>query len=217
MKAVFDKKYIVNLTPNNLKPAATRYEYAQELIKDIEMFKEENNCSRLVMIWCGSTEVYSKASIVHQTIESLEDGLKNDNQAIPPSMIYAYAALKSGVPFANGSPNLTCDVPAMVALAQILKDTSSVMLIKKSIDYIYNYQFKDAEQACSEISILFPGHPVEYLLKGMITYWENFPLLTNSPARVLFEKDLRTCIEICEKIPDSIDEPEYLLTNLCAR
>ena len=101
--------------------------------------------------------------------------------------------------------------------AQILKDTSSVMLIKKSIDYIYNYQFKDAEQACSEISILFPGHPVEYLLKGMITYWENFPLLTNSPARVLFEKDLRTCIEICEKIPDSIDEPEYLLTNLCAR
>jgi hypothetical protein len=101
--------------------------------------------------------------------------------------------------------------------AQILKDTSSVMLIKKTIDYIYNYQFKDAEQACSEISILFPGHPVEYLLKGMITYWENFPLLTDSPARVIFEKDLRKCIEICEIIPNSIDEPEYLLTNLCAR
>jgi hypothetical protein len=101
--------------------------------------------------------------------------------------------------------------------AQLLKDTSSVMLIKKSIDYIYNYQFKEAKESCIKISMLFPGHPVEYLLKGMITYWENFPLLSKSPAHVLFEGDLRKCIEICENNADSIDYPEYLLTNLCAR
>lgn len=117
MKAVFDKKYIVNLEPNNLKSNASKYEHALELINDIQTFKKENNCSRLVMVWCGSTEVYSKATKVHQTVESLENGLKNDDPAIPPSMIYAYAALKSGVPFANGSPNLACDVPAMVDLA----------------------------------------------------------------------------------------------------
>lgn len=117
MRAVFDKRYIVNLEPNNLKATATKYEHALELIKDIETFKKENNCTRLVMVWCGSTEVYSKESKVHQNIESLENGLKSDDPAIPPSMIYAYAALKTGVPFANGSPNLACDVPAMVDLA----------------------------------------------------------------------------------------------------
>jgi tetratricopeptide (TPR) repeat protein len=91
------------------------------------------------------------------------------------------------------------------------------MLIKKNIDYIYNYQFKDAEETCNKIGIIFPGHPVEFLLKGMITYWENYPLLTNSPSSVLFEGDLRKCIEICENKTDLIDDPEYLLTNLCAR
>jgi hypothetical protein len=101
--------------------------------------------------------------------------------------------------------------------AQILKDTTSVMLIKKNIDYIYNFQFKDAEETCYKIGILFPGHPVDFLLKGMIIYWENFPLLSNSPSSTIFENDLRKCIEICEKKPDSIDEPEYLLNNLCAR
>ena len=118
MKAVFDPAYIRNLNAVNVKKAPTKMDYALELIKDIEQFKVKNNCSRLVMVWCASTEVYIKASEVHQTIESLERGLKNNDPDIPPSMIYAYAAIKAGVPFANGSPNLTCDVPAIVDLAK---------------------------------------------------------------------------------------------------
>lgn len=117
MKAVFDPTYIRNLKATNIKNADTKYDLAQELIKDIERFKKENNCSRLVMVWCASTEVYSKESKVHKTLASLEEGLKNNDPAIPPSMIYAYAAVKVGVPYANGSPNLSCDVPAIVELA----------------------------------------------------------------------------------------------------
>lgn len=192
MKAVFDKKYIVNLTPNNLKPAATRYEYAQELIKDIEMFKEENNCSRLVMVWCGSTEVYSKASIVHQTIESLEAGLKNDNQAIPPSMIYAYAALKSGVSFANGSPNLTCDVPAMVALA---KQTNTPIAGK---DYKSGQTFMK--------TVLAPG------LRGRllgIDGWFSTNILGNRDGEVLNNPDNFRSKEVSKSgVLDEILEPE---------
>lgn len=117
MKAVYDKNYIANLTPNNIKEAPTKFDYAQLLINDIEEFRKNNNCSRLVMVWCGSTEAYSKESDVHSSVEKLEAGLKNNDPAIPPSMIYAYAALKSGIAFANGSPNLSCDVQAIVDLA----------------------------------------------------------------------------------------------------
>jgi len=117
MKAVFDPTYIRNLAAVYIKKAPTKMDYALLLIKDIEQFKKENNCNRLVMVWCASTEVYIKESAVHQTIEELEKGLKNNDPAIPPSMIYAYAAIKAGVPFVNGSPGLTCDVPAIVDLA----------------------------------------------------------------------------------------------------
>ena len=72
-------------------------------------FKANNDCERLVMVWCGSTEVYIEEGPVHQTMESLEEGLRNNDPAIPPSMIYAYAAVKMGVPYANGSPNLSCE------------------------------------------------------------------------------------------------------------
>jgi myo-inositol-1-phosphate synthase len=118
MKAVFDPTYIRNLKATNIKKASTKMDLAQELINDIERFKKENNCSRLVMVWCASTEVYIKESAVHQTLASLENGLRNNDPAIPPSMIYAYAAIKAGVPYANGSPNLSCDVPAIVELAE---------------------------------------------------------------------------------------------------
>ena len=117
MKAVFDPTYIRNLDAVNIKKAATKMDFANELIEDIERFKKENNCSRLVMVWCASTEVYSKESAVHQSLASLEEGLRNNDPAIPPSMIYAYAAVKAGVPYANGSPNLSCDVPAIVELS----------------------------------------------------------------------------------------------------
>jgi myo-inositol-1-phosphate synthase len=118
MKAVFDKSYVKNLDGTHIKTAATKYDLAKEVMNDIENFKEANDCSRVVIVWCGSTEKYIEESSVHQTIESFEEGLRNNDPAISPSMIYAYAALTLGVPFANGAPNLTCDIPALIELSK---------------------------------------------------------------------------------------------------
>lgn len=118
MKAVFDKNYVHNLNGVNVKKAPSKMDLAVELIKDIKEFKEKNNCSRLVMVWCASTEVYIKEGKVHQSLSAFEDGLLDNHPEIAPSMIYAYAALKSGVPYANGAPNLSCDFPAMVELSK---------------------------------------------------------------------------------------------------
>ncbi len=118
MKAVFDQSYVANLDGVNVKKAATKYDLAMELIADMEQFKLVNNCTRLVMVWCGSTEKYIEQTAVHNNIKSFEQGLKDNDDLIAPSMIYAYAALKIGVPFANGAPNLTCDIPALIELAK---------------------------------------------------------------------------------------------------
>jgi len=117
MKAVFDKSYVANLDGTNVKKAATKYDLAMALIEDIENFKIINDCDRVVMVWCGSTEKYIEQSEVHSSIENFEKALKDNDDRIAPSMIYAYAAVKSGVPFANGAPNLTCDIPALLELA----------------------------------------------------------------------------------------------------
>ncbi len=118
MKAVFDKSFIKNLDGTNIKTGATKYDLALAVMEDIENFKEANDCSRVVLVWCGSTEKYIEVSGVHETIEAFEEGLHNNDPAIAPSMIYAYAAIKLGVPFANGAPNLTCDIPALIELAK---------------------------------------------------------------------------------------------------
>ncbi|HLT53216.1 MAG TPA: inositol-3-phosphate synthase, partial [Flavobacteriaceae bacterium] len=118
MKAAFDKNFVKNLDGTHIKEAANKYELALELIEDIENFQKENNCTRAVMVWCGSTEIYLETSEVHQTIEAFEQGLKNNDPLIAPSMIYTYAALKTGVPFANGAPNLSCDIPALIQLSK---------------------------------------------------------------------------------------------------
>ncbi len=118
MPAVFDKRYVKRLDGPHVKKGADKMELAEMLMEDIRRFKEENQCDRLVMIWCGSTEVYTAQGAVHRSIESLEEGLRNNDPLIPPSMIYAYAAIKMGVPYANGAPNLSCDVPALVGLAK---------------------------------------------------------------------------------------------------
>ncbi|WP_181304219.1 inositol-3-phosphate synthase [Rufibacter sp. XAAS-G3-1] len=117
MKAVFDKSYARNLDGTHIKEGANKMELAEALMEDIRNFKEENGCDRLVMVWCGSTEIYIEESEVHQSIAAFEEGLRNSDPAIAPSMIYAYAAMKMGVPFANGAPNLTVDIPAIVELA----------------------------------------------------------------------------------------------------
>ncbi|MDB5210776.1 MAG: inositol-3-phosphate synthase [Sediminibacterium sp.] len=118
MKAVFDRSYIRNLDGHNIKEAATKYELAKQVMDDIENFRDANDCSRVVIVWCGSTEKYIEQSAVHESIEAFEEGLRNNDPAIAPSMIYAYAALTLGVPFANGAPNLTCDIPALIDLAK---------------------------------------------------------------------------------------------------
>jgi len=118
MEAVFDKEYVKNLDGTNIKKRATKWELAEALIEDIRNFKEKNGCSRLVMVWCASTEKYIEQSEVHETIEAFEEGLRNNDPNIAPSMIYAYAAIKMGVPFANGAPNLTCDIPALIEYAK---------------------------------------------------------------------------------------------------
>jgi myo-inositol-1-phosphate synthase len=118
MSAVFEQEYVKRINGPNVKTQGTKRDKAEALIADIENFRKTNNCSRLVMIWCGSTEVFHRPTDVHQTLEKFEKGLANNEAEIAPSQIYAYAALKCGVPFANGAPNLTHDIPALLDLAR---------------------------------------------------------------------------------------------------
>jgi myo-inositol-1-phosphate synthase len=118
MKAVFDHEYVKRIDGPNKKSGANKMELAEALMADIQEFKRRNNCNRLVMIWCGSTEVFHKPAPVHQSLKAFEEGLRKNDPEIAPSQVYAYAALKLGVPYANGAPNLTTDVPAMLELAR---------------------------------------------------------------------------------------------------
>jgi len=117
MKAVFDQKYVKKLSGDWVKKGKSWYDLAEQLKEDILSFKKREQCERLVMIWCASTEVFMKATDVHKDLKSFEKGLKKNSPDIAPSMVYAYAALSLGVPFANGAPNLTVDVPALMELA----------------------------------------------------------------------------------------------------
>jgi len=117
MAAVFEQNYVKRITGENVKTGKNKMDLAEQLIADIAKFKSDNNCDRLVMVWAASTEIYIEESAIHQTLESLEKAMYDNDPMIAPSMIYAYAALKSGVPFANGAPNLTVDIPALTELA----------------------------------------------------------------------------------------------------
>jgi myo-inositol-1-phosphate synthase len=115
--AVFEQKFVKNLHAENVKKGKTKMDLAQQVMEDIRQFKQATGASRLVMIWCGSTEVFMKPGNTHRTLAGFEEGLKTNSGDIAPSMIYAYAALKLGIPFANGAPNLTVDAPALQELA----------------------------------------------------------------------------------------------------
>lgn len=118
MRAAFDRNYVKNLDGKYVKDIDNRYELALAVMEDIKNFKAENNCDRIVLVWCGSTEIYFEPSEVHESLAAFEQGLKDNDLRIAPSMIYAYAALKLGIPFANGAPNLTVDIPALIELAK---------------------------------------------------------------------------------------------------
>ncbi|MDD3643122.1 MAG: inositol-3-phosphate synthase [Candidatus Krumholzibacteria bacterium] len=121
MKAVFDQKYVKKLSGTWVKKGKNWFDLAGQLMEDIRRFREENGCDRLVMVWCASTEIFMKPTAVHQNIAAFEKAMKDNSPEIAPSMVYAYAAIKSGVPFANGAPNLTSDIPALMDLAHELE------------------------------------------------------------------------------------------------
>ncbi len=117
-KAVFSSDYVKKLHGTHVKHGANKLELARQLVDDIAKFKADNKLDRLVMAWAASTEVYMEYNPIHDSLESFEEGMKNNHPAIAPSMIYAYAALKLGIPFLNGAPNLNLEIPALRKLAE---------------------------------------------------------------------------------------------------
>src|SRR6202158_5438093 len=117
-KAVFDKNYVKRLDGPNVKKGKNKMELAEQLRDDIRDFKKSSGADRLVMIWCASTETFIEAGPVHQSVAAFEKAMLQNDEAIAPSMIYAYASLMEGVPFANGAPNLTVDLPVMQQLSR---------------------------------------------------------------------------------------------------
>ena len=118
MPAVFDQEYVKRLNGPNMKPKGSKMDHAEMVMDDIRRFKQTTGVSRMTMIWCASTEVFRQPAAVHATLKDFECGLQKSDPEISPSQIYAYAALKSGVPYANGAPHMTTDMPALIELAR---------------------------------------------------------------------------------------------------
>ena len=120
--AVFDRRYVKRLDGPNVKKGKNKRDLADQVRDDIRKFKEQHGLARLVMVWCGSTEVYMTESEAHASVDAFEKALDAGDPSIPSSMVYAYAAIKEGIPYANAAPNLSADVPALLRLAS---DTGS--------------------------------------------------------------------------------------------
>jgi myo-inositol-1-phosphate synthase len=117
LPAVFEQKYVKRLMGPNLKTAANKRELADQVVADIRKFKVDNQLDRMVMVWCASTEIFMTPQPVHQSLAAFEAGLEASDPAISSSMVYAYAAIKEGLPYANAAPNLSADIPALIELA----------------------------------------------------------------------------------------------------
>src|SRR6476660_2864471 len=115
--AVFDQRYVKRLDGPNVKKGRNKRDLAEQVMEDIRLFKKNNNLDRLVMVWCGSTEVFMTEAEAHASMKNFERALEENDPAIPSSMVYAYAAIREGIPYANAAPNLTADIPALVELA----------------------------------------------------------------------------------------------------
>ncbi len=118
MSAVFEQSWVKNLEGSNVKNGVNKLDLAEQLMEDMEQFKKDHNCDRLVIVWCGSTEAHQEIQEVHESLEAFENGLKNNDPNISPSQIYAYAAISKEIPFANGAPNLSVDIPAIIEYAE---------------------------------------------------------------------------------------------------
>jgi myo-inositol-1-phosphate synthase len=191
-KAVFDQRYVKKLSGENVKKAPTKMELAELLMGDIRSFQKVNNLDRMVIVWCASTEVFMKPEEIHQTIKAFEKGLKENHPAIAPSMIYAYAAITCGVPFANGAPNLTVDIPALTELAR-----------KKKVP-IAGKDFKTGQTMMK--TILAPGLKARLLgLSG----WFSTNILGNRDGEVLDDPEsFRTKEESKLSVLQYILQPE---------
>ncbi|MGH7831381.1 MAG: inositol-3-phosphate synthase, partial [Candidatus Binatia bacterium] len=167
----FDQNYVKKLEGTHVKKGSRR-QWADQIIQDIESFKKQSGVKRLVVIWCGSTEVFFTPGPAHQSLRAFEEALDRDDKSLAPSMIYAYAALKSGIPYANGAPNLTTDVPALLELAQETKAPVS------------GKDFKTGQTLMK--TILAPGIKARYLgLSG----WFSNNILGNRDGEVLDDPD----------------------------
>lgn len=192
MKAVFDKNYVSKLDGKHVKNIPNRMDQALALIKDIAEFKTKNNCARMVMIWCASTEAYCTVENEHTSLKNLEQALKDNSPKIPPSMIYAYAAMKSGIGYANGAPNLTTDCPALLELA----DQMHVPVSGKD--------FKTGQTLMK--TIIAPGLRARYLgIQG----WFSTNILGNRDGEVLDDPaNFKTKEESKLGVLDTILQPE---------
>jgi myo-inositol-1-phosphate synthase len=191
MPAAFDQAYVRRLDGRNVKTEASKRGLAEAVRADIRAFKESHDCDRLIVICCASTEIFLEPGPAHQDLDSLEAAIDADDRNVPPSMLYAYAALKEGVPFINGAPNLTLDVPAMVQLA----DTAGVPIAGKD--------FKSGQTLLK--TVLAPMLKARMLgLQG----WYSTNILGNRDGEVLDDPDsFRTKEETKLGVLDYILQP----------
>ncbi len=167
--AVFDKNYVKKLDGTNVKSAGNKMELAEAIRKDIQNFKKENNLDRMVMVWCGSTEIFmAPDDDIYNDLGAFEKAMRENSPKIAPSMLYAYAAIAEGVPYANGAPNLSVDFPAMLEFAR-----------KQGVP-IMGKDFKTGQTLMK--TILAPGLKARYLgLNG----WFSTNILGNRDGEVL--------------------------------
>jgi myo-inositol-1-phosphate synthase len=201
-KAVFDKNYVKKLDGPNVKKGKNKKELVEQVREDIREFKKSSGADRLAMIWCGSTETFIEAGPVHQSVEAFEKGLLANDESIAPSMVYAYAAMQEGVPFANGAPNLTVDVPVMQELS------------KKNDAPICGKDYKTGQTLIK--TILAPGFKARMLgLSG----WFSTNILGNRDGEVLDDPgSFKTKEESKLSVLEYILQPELypeLYGNIC--
>lgn len=192
MTPVYDVNYCRRLTPQHQKTAATKMELAEQVMTDIETFRKRNNCDRMTMIWAASTEAFNALQDVHCNIKNFETGLRENNPAISPSMIYAYAALKLHIGYANGAPNLTNEIPALVELAHEM----NVPLSGKD--------FKSGQTFMK--TVVGPGLASRYL---GISGWFSTNILGNRDGEVLDDpENFKTKEESKLSVLDSVLRPD---------
>jgi myo-inositol-1-phosphate synthase len=192
MKAVFDRSYVKRLSGDHVKTGTSKMHLAEQLMEDIERFKKDNGCDRLVAIWCGSTEVYREPTDVHSTLSLFEEGLRASDPEIAPSQIYAYACVKLGVPYSNGAPNMSVDIGAIQELA---RETRTPIAGK---------DFKTGQTLMK--TILAPGFKARMLgIKG----WFSTNILGNRDGEVLDDPGSFKSKEISKlSVLDTILQPE---------